>query len=356
VVGFYDVSVEDHKDEHQTFHKVAKEMSEEAVFGYTEGTKSAEEHGVKQPALVLFKKFDEGKLVYDGKFEVEDIKKFIAANKVPLVDEIGPENFMSYVDSGLPLAYTFVDDDDTRQPLIDALRPIAKEYKGKMNFVWIDATKYAGHAGNLNLDESWPAFAIQEPKDQTKFPMSQKEKLTVESIKEFVAKYVSGEIKPSIKSEPIPEKNDEPVKVLVADEFDKIVMDKDKDVLVEFYAPWCGHCKKLVPVYDELGKMFEPHSDKVVIAKMDATANDVPPSAGFTVSGFPTIKLIKAGTNEVVEYEGDRSLESLTKFMLENCANKVELKEDEKKDEVKKDEKEEEDKEDKKDKDEHDEL
>jgi protein disulfide-isomerase A1 len=357
VVGFYDDAVEDHKDEHDVLNKVAKELSEDAVFGYTEATKSAEEHGVKQPALILFKQFDEGKVIYEGKFEPEDIKKFVAAHKTPMVDEIGPENFMSYVDSGLPLAYLFLDDDDQRTPLIDALKPIAKEYKGKINFVWIDATKYAGHAGNLNLDESWPAFAIQEPKEQTKFPMSQKEKLKAENVREFVDQYVKGEIKPSIKSEPIPEKNDEPVKVVVADEFDKIVMDKEKDVLMEFYAPWCGHCKKLVPIYDELGKKFAAHSDKIVIGKMDSTANDIPPGAGFSVSGFPTLKLIKAGTNEVVEYEGDRSLESLTKFMLENSTNKVELKEEaEDKKEADKEDKKEEDKEEKEEKEDHDEL
>lgn len=42
--------------------------------------------------------------------------------------------------------------------------------------------------------------------------------------------------------------------VVVADTFDKIVNNPDKDVLVEFYAPWCGHCKNLEPSYTELGE------------------------------------------------------------------------------------------------------
>lgn len=54
---------------------------------------------------------------------------------------------------------------------------------------------------------------------------------------------------------------------------------------------------------------------------MDATANDIPPSAGFQVSGFPTIKLRPAGTRDFVEYEGDRSLESLIEFVAKHAKN-----------------------------------
>ena len=64
---------------------------------------------------------------------------------------------------------------------------------------------------------------------------------------------------------------------------------------------------------------------------MDSTANDLPASAGFSISGFPTLKLIKAETNEVVDYEGDRSLEDMFKFIQENAHHKVEIKEEEKK-------------------------
>lgn len=44
------------------------------------------------------------------------------------------------------------------------------------------------------------------------------------------------------------------IQVLVAENFDSIVNDDSKDVLIEFYAPWCGHCKNLEPKYNELGE------------------------------------------------------------------------------------------------------
>lgn len=51
-------------------------------------------------------------------------------------------------------------------------------------------------------------------------------------------------------------------------------MESDKYHLVEFYAPWCGHCKKLAPIYEEVAKYFRGF-DKLVIAKVDATENEI---------------------------------------------------------------------------------
>ena len=71
---------------------------------------------------------------------------------------------------------------------------------------------------------------------------------------DFLADVKAGKVEKYFKSDPIPETNDEPVKVVVAKQFDELVKDATKDVLVMYYAPWCGHCKKLKPVFDELAK------------------------------------------------------------------------------------------------------
>ena len=62
------------------------------------------------------------------------------------------------------------------------------------------------------------------------------------------------------------------VTTLTTDNFDSIALDHDKDVLVEFYAPWCGHCKRLAPTWDELAAKYAGSED-VTIAKVDCTAD-----------------------------------------------------------------------------------
>lgn len=208
-----------------------------------------------------------------------------------------------------------------------------------MNFATIDAKSFGAHATNLNLEDGkWPAFAIQDTVKNTKFPYSQEKKITHDDISKFVQDFVDGKVEASVKSEPIPEKQEGPVQVVVAHNYKDIVIDNENDVLLEFYAPWCGHCKayvsflhpsstrspltgshRLAPKYDELAAMY-PASSKVTIAKVDATANDVPDE----VQGFPTIKLFPAGAKtEPLTYSGSRTIEDLAAFIKENGKYKV---------------------------------
>jgi protein disulfide-isomerase A4 len=125
-----------------------------------------------------------------------------------------------------------------------------------------------------------------------------------------------GKVEPYVKSQPVPKKQG-PVKVVVGKSFDKIVKDPTKDVLIEMYAPWCGHCKKLEPVYKELAKKVKPVKD-LVIAKLDATANDVPEE--YAVKGFPTIYFAPANDkNNPIKYENEREVEAFLKFINEKA-------------------------------------
>lgn len=99
--------------------------------------------------------------------------------------------------------------------------------------------------------------------------------------------------------------------------FDSIALDKTKDVLVEFYAPWCGHCKNLAPVYEKVGTAFK-NEPNCVVAKVDADGErDLGEKYG--VSGFPTIKFFPKDNKDGEEYSGGRSEQDFIDFLNEKC-------------------------------------
>ncbi|KAI9003553.1 disulfide isomerase-like 2-1-like protein [Gaertneriomyces semiglobifer] len=108
------------------------------------------------------------------------------------------------------------------------------------------------------------------------------------------------------------------VTVLTSGTFDKVVKDPTKNVLVEFYAPWCGHCKNLAPIYEKVAKDFA-HEEDCVVANVDATeSSDL--GERYGVSGYPTIKFFPAGDHEnPIDYTGARSEEAFVDFLNEHC-------------------------------------
>lgn len=104
--------------------------------------------------------------------------------------------------------------------------------------------------------------------------------------------------------------------------FDEIVLKSGKPALVEFFAPWCGHCKTLAPIYEELAATFGSAKDKVTIAKVDAD-NHKELGRRFGVQGFPTLKWFDGKSDTPEDYKSGRDLESLSSFISEKTGIKA---------------------------------
>ncbi|KAG6749815.1 hypothetical protein POTOM_046885 [Populus tomentosa] len=158
---------------------------------------------------------------------------------------------------------------------------------------------------------------------------------------EALTEYVNTEGGTNVKIAAVPSN----VAVLTADNFNDIVLDETKDVLVEFYAPWCGHCKNLAPVsivpifvghklspsndlefvwsflqtYEKVATAFKSEED-VVVANLDADQHkDLAEKYG--VSGYPTLKFFPKGNKAGEEYEGGRDLDDFVAFINEKSGS-----------------------------------
>lgn len=112
---------------------------------------------------------------------------------------------------------------------------------------------------------------------------------------------------------------------LIPSNFDSVVLKSGKPALVEFFAPWCGHCKSLAPIYEDLATSFESSKDKVSIAKVDADAEKAL-GKRFGVQGFPTLKWFDGKSDTPEDYSGGRDLESLQEFVSKKTGIKVKAK------------------------------
>jgi len=314
VVGFFkDVESADAK----TFLSVAGGM-DEFPFGIVSDAAVFTEYAVEgDSAIVLLKKFDEGRANFEGDVTEEALTKFVAGNALPLVIEFNQDTaqkiFSGEIKSHLLLFVSAKSDAYAGQ--VEVAKTIAKENKGELLFVTIntDEDDHKRIMEFFGLEESeLPSMRIIKlEEDMSKYKPESTE-LSEDNIRSFVESYKKGELKPHLMSEEIPEDWDkEPVKVLVGKNFADVALNKEKSVLVEFYAPWCGHCKSLEPTYNKLGEKFKDHAD-IIIAKMDSTANEI---EEVKIQGFPTIKLFKKGDNKIVDYNGERTLEGMAKFL-----------------------------------------
>ncbi|CAI7766137.1 unnamed protein product [Closterium sp. NIES-53] len=307
-------------EEFKAFSSVANLFRSDYVFVHTTDAALLPETGgpLAAPAVRVLKQFDEG-FADTTAVEVEALKAFVEKHSVPLVIEFSQDpkdrTFLTKVfESNKPKALLFFSyKADNAADFRAEYTSAAKAHSDAIHFVIGEAAvndhalKYFG----LTAADT-PAIIVHDPESDGKFVKSL---IQPADIAPFIAKFKAGEAERVVKSESIPADNSGPVKVLVANAMQEMVFDSGKNVLIEFYAPWCGHCKKLEPIFVEVGQALSTDPD-VIVAKMDATANDVP-QATFSVKGFPTIYLYTAD-GKVVSYSGDRSKASLVEFVQKN--------------------------------------
>lgn len=104
---------------------------------------------------------------------------------------------------------------------------------------------------------------------------------------------------------------EENVAVLDGDNFD-VFLASQEYTIIEFYAPWCGHCKTLAPEWAAAAGKTRKLNPQVILAKVDADKNKEL-AERFDVSGYPTIKIFRGGKPE--DYDGPRETKGIVSFV-----------------------------------------
>jgi len=332
VIGFF----AEEGDDLEAFKTTAQELQYDFRFGWTTSDEILAKYTYKS-AVVVFKpprfvsdKYDKPKARFPGKdlSNTDALKIFAREKSLPLVGQYTYATRERYTSRGMPIVKVFFDVDYDLNPkgsnyYVNRVRKVAVDYVGKLSFTIAAIKDYSYELKDYGLDieEGKRQVGVGIEDGDKRFGMGDKE-FSVTALKEFCESFLKGELEPTKVVEPYqpPPQEDEDgdvdesgVTVLDPDNI-KTVIDGSKDVMVEFYAPWCGHCKMLKPEFAKLGKEFEADDD-VVVAKFDADAHTAP--AEYDVQGFPTLFFVPKG-GKPVSYNGERTSEAMANFIREN--------------------------------------
>lgn len=204
------------------------------------------------------------------------------------------------------------------------VQPLAKKFKGQILFGTVDKA-YIGRFHSLadylwfEGVKYWPSFTIREPIKNLRFPFDPKQVLSEKELNRFVEAYLAGKLKPTIKSEPVPDEQRSPLLTVVALSYDEIVMNEKKDVLLQFCTSWCPHCRAFRPEYEDFARLYasdEILKNQVTVGTMDAEANEFPDR---DIRGFPWFKLYPADSKDSpLLYVGPRTPQAMAEFIRDN--------------------------------------
>ena len=270
----------------------------------------------KKAAFYVIRNFDDGSKLSerDQAYTDVELSSEFKKHRYGFVMEQNKDTSKRISDEKKTTIYVFTN--DKHDELAEAVRKVAPHHQEDFFFVISDMEdsdnqKLSEHFG-ITTNGHIRAMSFKGGKSQKYKILDQ----TAEGIEQWLDDYKNLKARQYFKTEPIPEINYGPVKKLVGANFSQEVMKSDKHVLVKLYAPWCGHCKKLEPIFEELARGLEVYDD-LMLGKMDAVANEHPKAQ--VQGGYPTLLFYPKGRKQnPIKHEGENTISKLLVFLNRN--------------------------------------
>jgi len=309
-------------DSLEAFKMAAKQYQVEIAFGLVQDAKLAKTFKLKSEGEVIIIKPGERPIhsttIYTSR---AGLVTWIQENKKPLWGILTFQNIYS-VWQGIKTTFVvFLKnlDEHYSKTVMSMFKTLAKQYgpSHDLAFVIVNAGIYKEFSEGVGLtDDDLPTFAIFHPaKRKEHFFPKDKQQLNINNAKRWLESFLAGKLESGPETEFYSE-SDSVVKVN-ANNFEDIVLDKEKDVIIEFFAPWCGHCLALAPHYKSVAMHFQLFPS-ITVAAYDVQANIVPEK--YNITGLPTLLMFPANNKEnPIVFNGfSRDATGVAQFILQH--------------------------------------
>jgi protein disulfide-isomerase A1 len=247
---------------------------------------------------------------YSGDYNLEAVKEWISTNSFPLFIKFTEDTLDDLF--GNPLHKVFLmHPSDEHRAMYNKMLSSAQQLRGKVIFSIADENTEQEFFQFMGLSKDTPTVTVRGlDADGQRFEFS--EELSEAALLKFATDLKDNKAKKLLRSETVPEGDsavEGSIHTVVGTNYQDFV-NQDKHVIVEFFAPWCEHCKKLDPRLKKAAKYMTERSSDIVVGKIDGTQNDVD---GLEVTSYPTLFLYPKGdkSNKIDLSESTKTVKEL---------------------------------------------
>jgi len=281
-------------------------------------------YNIADGQFVLVNNISQDPAVDKDALTADSLTKFIETNKFPAVARFTKGTAERVFLSEDPSLLLITKGDSGTE--VDAFKAANKQLAGK---IFMSTVNYNDEIGkllteNLGVAETdLPSVRIVRPDRERIRKYGLEGAITSDSIVGFYNDYTNKKAKRFYLSQAPPADDPNLVKTVVTSTFQNIVLDGNKDVLLHIWAPWCGHCRAMMPVYDNVARKTR-EVENFVVAKIDASVNDLE-GFGLDIVEYPTILLFKRNDkSNPIEFKDERNEYKFNDFIRANAAVNLE--------------------------------